>query len=110
MAYSPDDPLYQLLMDEKIDEFNAARAAGKTVDLNGALLRGIDLRKLNADGLDLSNAYLRYADLRGVDLRNTKLEGASLCEAKISGAYFPKELKPEEIRLSVDRGIRLRYS
>lgn len=109
MTYQPNDPMYQLLLDEKIEEFNRARASGKTVSLKGALFRGIDLRKLNADGLDLSDAYLRGADLRGVDLRNTRLEGASMCDAKISGCYFPDELSADEIRLSVEKGTRLRY-
>ena len=59
MAYDPKDPLYQLLLDENIKAFNEARAAGKTVDLQGAQFRGIDLRNMNAAGLDMSNAYLR---------------------------------------------------
>lgn len=109
MAVDPNNPLYQLLLDEKIKEFNQARSEGKTVDLRGAHLRGRDLRTINADGLDLRDAYLRGADLRGIDFRNTQLEGASICEAKISGCYFPRELAPEEIRLSVEKGTRLRY-
>lgn len=108
----PEDaahPLYKLLQDENIKEFNARRAHGESVNLNGANLRGLDLRLMNAAGLDLGNAYLRGADLRGIDFRNTNLEGASLAEAKISGCYFPKVLSPEEIRMSVEKGIRMRY-
>jgi hypothetical protein len=30
-------------------------------------------------------------------------------DAKVSGVYFPEELSPEEIRLSLDTGTRLRY-
>lgn len=110
MAYDPNDPMYQLLLDEKVGEFNDAKRVGKPVDLQGALFRGIDLRNLDADGLDFSDAYFRGADLRGVDFRNAKLEGASLCEAKISGCYFPKDLRAEEIMMSVEKGTRLRYS
>lgn len=109
MAVDPNDPLYQLLLDEKIEQFNQERAAGKTVDLRGAELRGRDLRLMNVNGLDLRDAYLRNADIRGVDFRNTLLEGASLCEAKISGCFFPRELTAEEIRLSQEKGTRLRY-
>ncbi len=109
MAYDPNDPLYQLLLDEKIKEFNDAKSAGQSIDLRGALFRGIDLRNLDAEGLDMGDAYFRGADLRGIDFRNTNLEGASLCEAKISGCYFPKQLSSDEIRLSVERGTRLRY-
>lgn len=108
MSADPNDPLYQLLLDEKIKEFNEARAQGKTVDLRGAQLRGRDLRIMNADGLDMRDAYLRGADLRGVDFRNTQLEGASICDAKISGCYFPRELAAEEIRMSLERGTRMR--
>lgn len=110
MAYDPNDPLYQMLLDENMKAFNAARQSGKTVDLQGALFRGIDLRNMNADGLNMQDAYFRGADLRGVDLRHANLEGASICEAKISGCYFPKELTADEIRLSNDKGTRLRYS
>ncbi len=104
-----NNPMYKLLQDENIKEFNARRAKGETVNLNGANLRGLDLRLLNAAGLDLGNAYLRGADLRGIDFRNTHLEGASMAEAKISGCYFPKELEAEEIRMSVEKGMRMRY-
>ncbi len=109
MPADSNDPLYQLLLDEKIKEFNEARSEGKTVDLRGAHLRGRDLRIINAAGLDMRDAYLRGADLRGIDFRTTLLEGASICDAKISGCYFPRELAAEEIRLSLERGTRLRY-
>lgn len=109
MPVDPQDPLYQLLLDEKIPEFNDARAQGKTVDLQGAQLRGRDLRQMNAEGLDMRDAYLRGADLRGIDFRTTQLEGASICEAKISGCYFPPALTAEEIRMSLEKGTRLRY-
>jgi uncharacterized protein YjbI with pentapeptide repeats len=101
-------PLYQLLQSENIKEFNARRAQGENVNLNGALLRGLDLRKMNAVGLDMRNSYLRGADLRGVDFRTTQLEGASLAETKISGCFFPNEISAEELRLSVEKGTRLR--
>lgn len=104
-----NNPLYKLLQSENIKEFNARRAKGETVNLNGALLRGLDLRFMNAAGLDLGNAYMRGADLRGIDFRTANLEGASMAESKISGCYFPKELSPEEIRMSVEKGIRMRY-
>ena len=113
MADAPrhtEAPLFVLLKEDKVPEFNERRAAGEEVNLTGCHLRGCDLRGLDADGLDLSNAYLRGADLRGVDFRNAKIEGASLAQAKISGTYFPKSLSAEEINLSVLHGTRLRYS
>ncbi|MGA7800548.1 MAG: pentapeptide repeat-containing protein [Gammaproteobacteria bacterium] len=103
------DPMYQLLRDGKIKEFNALRAQGEACDLQGSDLRGLDLRGLDAQHLDLSNAYLRQADLRGVDLSTANLEGASVNGAKISGAYFPAELCAEEITLSLLHGTRMRY-
>ncbi len=104
-----DDPLYLLLRNGKIEEFNTLRQRGERCDLTAADLRGLDLRGLDADGLDLSDSYLRQADLRGLDLRHAKLEGASIHASKISGVYFPPELSAEEITLSLLHGTRLRY-
>lgn len=104
------DPLYELLLEENITEFNNRRAKGERPHLAGCVLRGRDLRGLIVDGLDMSDAYLRGADLRGIDFRNCNLEGASLAEAKISGCYFPKALSADEIRLSIEKGTRLRYN
>jgi uncharacterized protein YjbI with pentapeptide repeats len=103
-----DSDLYQLLQDERIDEFNAYRTAGHEVDLRGARLRGLDLRGLNVSGMDLQDCYFRAADLRGIDFRGVNLEGASIAEAKISGCYFPAEISADEIRLAVEEGTRLR--
>ncbi len=104
-----NDPMYLLLKEGQVDEFNRRRAAGETCDLRHADLRGADLRGLDARDLDLSNAYLRHADLRGLDLTHTNLEGASINTAKISGTYFPPTLSAEEITLSLVHGTRLRY-
>ncbi len=102
---------YDLLRNEQVAEFNNRKANGEVTEahLRGGDFRGLDLRELNADGLDLRDAYFRGADLRGVDFRNTQLEGASFCQAYISGCFFPSELSADEIRLSFDLGIRVRY-
>lgn len=105
-----DDPMYQLLRQEKVSEFNTRREQGETADLSSKNYRGLDLRELNAQGLDLSNGYFRSADLRGIDFTQCNLDGASLAEAKISGCLFPSSLSPEEIRLSVEYGTRLRIA
>jgi len=105
-----DDPMYELLQQENIMEFNSRRALGQECDLTRAHLRGLDLRGLDATDLDLRDAYLRGADVRGVDFRRAKLEGASLAECNISGCYFPFELPADEILLSVRCGTRLRYT
>ena len=104
-----DDPLYQLLRDDKVEEFNERRAAGATPDLTGLDFRGLDLRGLDARGLDMSNGYFRQADLRGVDFSAARLDGASINAAKISGTLFPRELSAEEITLSLLHGTRMRY-
>lgn len=103
------NPMYQLLRQEDITEFNLRREKGDPTELASGDFRGLDLRNLNAAGLDFTDGYFRGADLRGIDFRKSKLEGASLCEAKISGCYFPYELSAEEIRLSVEGGTRMRY-
>jgi uncharacterized protein YjbI with pentapeptide repeats len=103
------DPLYQLLREGKIDEFNRRKGVGEKCDLRGCDFRALDLRGLDASGLDFSDAYFHQADLRGLDLRQCRLEGASLNMTKISGVYFPAELTADEIHLSVNYGTRLRY-
>lgn len=104
-----DDPMYRLLRECKIEEFNTRRASGETCDLRGCDFRTLDLRELDAKDLDLRDCYFRQADLRGVDLSEANLEGASINAAKISGAYFPPELSAEELNLSLTHGTRMRY-
>ena len=104
-----DDPMYRLLRECEIEEFNARRAAGESCDLRGCDFRTIDLRKLHAKGLDLRDCYFRQADLRGIDLSEANIEGASINAAKISGTYFPRQLSAEEIMLSLTHGTRMRY-
>ncbi len=103
------DPMYQLLRDGKIEEFNQRRAAGESCDLVGCDFRGLDLRGLDADGLDMSDCYFRQADIRAVDMRKCRLEGASIHGAMISGVYFPDALSSDEIHLSLTHGTRMRY-
>ncbi len=105
------NPMYDLLRAERVVEFNQRKARGelKEGQLRAGDFRGLDLRELDADGLDLRDAYFRGADLRGIDFRNCQLEGASFCQAHVSGCFFPKSLKADELRLSIDVGIRVRY-
>lgn len=103
-------PLYMLLHGEDVEEFNNQREANDDFSvLKGLDFRGLDLRGADLHGFDLSDAYFRQTDLRGIDLRTCNLEGASLRSAKISGTYFPVELSPEEILMSLNHGTRLRY-
>lgn len=104
------DPLYQLLREGKVDEFNTLKQQGHGCDLTNADFRSVDLRGLDAGGLDMRDSYFRQADLRGVDFSKTNLEGASINGSKISGAYFPPELSAEEITLSLLHGTRMRYA
>jgi len=103
------DPMYQLLRDGNVVEFNRRKAAGESCDLTHCDLRSLDLRGIDASGLDFSHCYFRNTNLRGVDFSNSRLEGASLNEAKISGAYFPADLSAEEIVLSIEHGARMRH-
>ncbi len=104
-----DSPLYALLHKDDIAGFNLQRPRSGTIDMAGGDFRGLDLRELNAEGIDFTDAYFRSADLRGVDFRTSSLEGASIAHAQISGAYFPPELSADEILMSVNFGTRLRY-
>ena len=104
-----NDPMYHLLKQGKVREFNQRRQQGQACDLRDGDLQNLDLRDLDGQGLDLSGCYLRHADLRDLDLSTTNLERACIIEAKIAGAYFPPELMPEEINLSLVHGTRMRY-
>ncbi len=104
-----DDPLYQLLRNEQVKEFNTQRASLDKLDYTNCDFRGLDLRGLNANGINFSGAYFRGADLRGIDFTQSNLRGASLASSQVSGCYFPTELSPEEIELSICRGTRMRY-
>ncbi len=104
-----DEPLYRLLREGHIDEFNSQRTAGINGDLTHCDFRGIDLRGINADNVDFSGSYFRQADLRAIDFTSANLEGASIHAAKISGAYFPMEFSADEITMSLLHGTRLRY-
>ena len=103
------DPMYLLLREGKIAEFNKHKAAGKTCDLRNCDFRALELKGLDAEGLDFSGSYFRLTDLRGIDFSKSKMDGASIHEAKISGVYFPKELSSDEITMSLIRGTRMRY-
>ena len=104
-----NDEMYQLLREERVEEFNQRRAKGEHCDLTHCDFRGLDLRGLNAKGLDFTGSYFRQTDLRGINFHESCLEECSLNGAKISGVYFPKELSPEEIMMSLTHGTRMRY-
>ena len=105
-----DNELYQLIRANQIEEFNERKKDGEDINFSGLDFRGIDLRGLIAQNIDFANAYFRSADLRGVDFRTCNLEGASIREAKISGVYFPTNLTPQEIDMSIKYGTRLRLA
>jgi len=104
----PANPLYLLLREGCSDEFNRRTRAGETSDLRGCDFRGIDLRAVEVANMDFSDCFFRQSDLRGLDLRGCRLEGASLHGAHVSGVYFPVQLAPEEIDMSVRLGTRMR--
>ncbi len=104
-----DNPMYRLLRDGEIEEFNTRHVKGESPSLAGCDFSGMDLRGLEADGLDLRDSAFHQADLRGVDLRTANLEGASIHGARIAGAYFSLALAAEEIDLSLLHGTRMRY-
>ncbi len=104
----PDDPLYQLIRDEKIKAFNSQRESTQSLDFHDCDFRGLDLRGLNAAGINFSGCYFRAADLRGIDFSQSNMDGVSLASAQVSGCYFPKNIDASEIGVSVDKGIRMR--
>jgi uncharacterized protein YjbI with pentapeptide repeats len=113
MAIKPvnnnSDPLYRLLREGRVKDFNERRKLGEALDLCDCDFRGLDLRGLNAKDINFSGCYFRQTDLRGVDFSESRLEGASINGARVSGVLFPKELSAEEITLSLLHGTRMRY-
>ena len=101
-----NDPMYQLLREGKIDEFNAKKQAGDYCNLQSCDFRSLDLKGIDAVGLDFRNAYFRMTDMRGIDFRGSLLDGASINGAKISGAYFPVEIPAQEILLALTKYLR----
>ena len=97
------------LFEENRENFNRAVAGGLAPNFSHQNLSNLDLTGFNLRNANLSGAYLREAVLGGVDLSEANLHGASLKGAKISGCLFPPEISPEEIRLSIDLGTRLRH-
>lgn len=104
-----DDPMYCLLRDGRIEEFNDQKQRGVKFDLTNCDFRTVDLKGLDASGVDFSGCYFRQADLRGVDFSECNLRGASINGAKISGALFPAGISASELELSLLHGTRLRY-
>ena len=100
-------PRLDLLLEENLERFNELVRQGQPPDLKGANLAGLDLRKALLKGLDLSGCYLRNTNLKGVDLTGCNLKGASLRNAQVSGALFPDNISPEELRLSLELGTRI---
>lgn len=105
-----DNPLYRLLREGFISEFNKEKELVEYCDLRNCDFRGVSLRGMDAEGVDLRGCYFRQADLRALDLSGAKLEGASIHAAKISGVFFPKELSADEVLLSLIHGTCMRYS
>jgi len=105
-----DDEMFQLLRMGDIKRFNEKRNTSEEYDLSGTDLSRIDLRGLIADNINFEGAYFRMSDLRGVDFRLAKMEGSSFANSNISGCYFPKELRADEILFSLEHGTRVRYS
>jgi uncharacterized protein YjbI with pentapeptide repeats len=96
------------LFEENRENFNKSVAGGWIPDFSNQNLSDLDLTGFNLSTANLSGAYLRGAVLSGQDLSRADLNGASLKGARISGCLFPPELPAEEIRLSLDTGVRVR--
>jgi uncharacterized protein YjbI with pentapeptide repeats len=106
----PDDPAFRCLRTGDAEEFSKQIAGRKAIDFSDTDLRGVDLRAIDLTRVIIRGAYMRDADLRGLDLRHLDMEGCSMYHAKISGAYFPANLRAEEIANSVQYGTRVRTS
>eukprot|EP00964_Phaeocystis_antarctica_P010124 scaffold5545_cov68-Phaeocystis_antarctica.AAC.2 len=67
----------------KAADIQGLRGADGKLDLEGAILCGVNL-----DGAKLQGAYLQSAQLQGADPSCAKLQGANLGGARLPGAYL----------------------
>ena len=102
-----DDPLYRLIREKKIADFNEQRK--DTCDFSGLDFRGVDLRGLDVSNINFSNCYFHGSDLRGLNMYSCIMEGSSIHRAHIAGTYFPPQIAASEIKLSLKEGTRMRY-
>jgi uncharacterized protein YjbI with pentapeptide repeats len=86
------DRLVELLVDEKIEEFNKLRREEdiplylSKLNLGGKRLIGVDLHEANLAETKLNNAKLIDANLNGANLKNSDLSGANFMGANLNGA------------------------
>lgn len=107
----PDDPAFKSLRLSDFEAFNRHVAGQKLVDFSNADLRGVDFRGVaDLNKINVRGSYMRDTDLRGLDVRNWDMEGCSLYHAKISGAFFPANLAPQELMCSIEHGTRMRIT
>lgn len=100
--------MHLLLREGKIEKFNHYKSKGVPYNLSGCDFRGLDLRGIDAADINFSHSYFRNTDLRDVDLSNSDLNGASFHYANLQGTLFPKDISLEEIKMSLNHGIRIR--
>ncbi len=112
----------QLIVDLSNADLTDAKMGGadfRNVNLDGAKLvraklsasdfRGASLRFANFEGADLEGADFTKANLYCAYFAGAKLEGATILGADICSAVLPRDVHPEEIRLSLEVGTRLRH-
>ena len=66
--------------------------SGKRLELNAAILIGIDLTKADLRYAVLSRCFLQVANLHGAILRGADLQGANLQGADLEGANLENAL------------------
>ncbi len=64
--------------------------ATQYIDICGAILKNVDLSKMNLTYLDLRNAQLQKANFSDSDLSNGLFQGANLLDANLNNAYLPR--------------------
>jgi len=96
-----------------VADIQGLRGADGKLDLEGAILCGVDLRRAQLQGADLTRAQLqgaglRGAQLQGADLGEAQLQGADLRGAQLQGAYLPQaQLQGADLREAQLQGARL---
>ena len=104
------DPLYQLLRTEDIKGFNEQREQLDTSELQSGDYRGRDLRNMNAREAWISATPIFATPTSAVSIFAIPTWRAPACwMPSYRAPISPQSSAPQEIRLSLDTGTRLRY-
>ena len=92
MALKPltyEDSFFRLLREGDVKEFNRRKGQNQSIALTDCDFRHLDLRGIDAVGIDLSNSYFRTTDLRGINFPTRVSKTRALTTRAFPALYSP---------------------